>query len=188
MNDSAGLDERPVEEALRTILDALDRQLARAAMLFPLTLLTLLPLVFFGFWLGLDWTARRSVVLAGGAGCALLVGHLTWEMLVTRWALWRFERQFPAYSPSRMLALRILGELETPSRAEEKLRLMLSSFSLDRIVRHRREGEASPLETPPPVTETTPPAEMAPRPGGYYDYMPLEPRPDSSSPSSQMRG
>ncbi len=194
MNGSTGLDERPVEEALRKILEPLDRQLARAAMLVPLALVTVVPIVFFTLWLYHDWTGRRALITAGGACCALAALYMSWEIVAARVARWRFDRRFPPGTPARALALRILYEMETPSKAEEKLRVALASSSPDRIVRHRRGVESpstvvagpSTIATPgpepsPPATVQVQPgsaagADPGPRPGGYYDYIPLEPR------------
>ncbi|MFO0881748.1 MAG: hypothetical protein U0840_31000 [Gemmataceae bacterium] len=184
------VDERPVEAALRNILDLLDRQLSAVALLFPLVIATVLPAVFFTSWLLFDWTARRALVLAGGSCCGLFAMNLAWEILVTRWALRQFEKRFPAQAPERAVALQILSEMETPSHAEEKLRTMLASISPDRIIRHRRQATETHPETTLPTSLEQPgmPASAGARPGGYYDYIPLEPRPDSSlPPSSQIR-
>lgn len=137
MNDPTRLDEGLVEEALRAILEPLDRQLARATMLIPLLLVTVVPAIFFVLWLYYDWYGRRALITACGACCAIAFCYMTWEILATRLARWRFDRRFPSGTPVRTLALRILSEMESPTRAEEKLRGALACSSGDRIIRRR---------------------------------------------------
>lgn len=190
-------DDRPVEEALREVLEPLDRQLARVSLLLPLAVVTIVPAFFFYLWLGCDYTGRRALIISGGGCCGLIAMYLSWEILASRLALRRFDRRFPPATPARAVALRVLGEMVTPSRAEEKLRVALACSSADRIVRQRR----TPADTPAPDTIfLSPPTVVAPtgpphiislpdtatvpvngqsggrRPGGYYDYIPLEPR------------
>src|SRR3954469_21413098 len=112
MNRTSILEEHQVEDALRGILESLDRQLARVTAFFPLALVTVVPAVFFIFWLMYDQTGRRSLVIAGGAL------YLLWELLASRFARWRFDRHFPPGTTERTIALRILAEMETPSKAE----------------------------------------------------------------------
>ena len=175
-------DEKPVEQGLREILDPLDRSLAQVTAFLPLGLVTIVPFVFFIFWLFFELTGRRSLVLAGGVFCALVAVYLTWEIAVARLARLRFDHRFPPGTPQRSTALHMLFEMETPSKAEDKLRVALASSSPDRIVRRRPPvtAEVPALWTPPQLDETTP-VPLAdptppPRPGGYYDYIPLEPR------------
>lgn len=177
MASNKGADERSVETTLRNILESLDAQLAWMTMVFPLALVTIVPLVFFLLWLVVDETVRHSLVKAGGVCCALVALYLTWELIASRLARYRFDSRFPPGSPDRAVALRILAEMETPSKAEETLRVALASSSPDRIVRHRREKDDAP--DAPPVQGGA--AGAAPRPGGYYDYIPLEPRPADDS-------
>lgn len=189
MNDLR-TDDLPVENALREILEPLDRQLARVSMFLPLALVTIVPAVFFILWLGFDMTGRRALVMSGGSCCALVAFYLTWEILVCRVALRRFDRCFPPGSAGRTAALKMLVEMVTPSRAEEKLRVALASSSPDRIIRQRPTEKPPAMDTVSLDAPGTPGeadtnvihlAERTPllpgrRPGGYYDYIPLEPR------------
>jgi hypothetical protein len=176
MGDPTGHDERTIESALRDILEPLDRQIARVTMLLPLALVIAAPTIFCVLWFVVDETGRRSLVMTGGACCTLIALYLCWEMLAARLARWRFDRRFPPGSPLRALALHILAEMETPSKAADDLRSALACSSPDRIVRHRKrptdELTLLPEQTPPDGVPA-----QAPRPGGYYDYIPLEPRP-----------
>jgi hypothetical protein len=191
MSEPFVTDEKPVERALREILAPLDRQLARVTAFLPLGLVTIVPGVFFVFWLIIDLTGRRSLVLAGGAFCALVAIYLAWEIAVARMARWRFDHRFPSGTPQRSAALHMLFEMESPSKAEDKLRVALASSSADRIVRRRPASDAPVAWTTPLNDDTTPQAAIGngdtttqpaigstptPRPGGYYDYIPLEPR------------
>lgn len=182
-------DEQAVEAGLREILDPLDRQLSSVSSLLPLAVVTVAPLVFFVLWLALDQSGRRSLALSVGAVFALVACYLTWEMLVARMARVRFDRRFPPGSPQRALAMQMLVEMETPSKAEDKLRLALDRASPDRIVRRRPvEGVVENQQTlteaypetqlfPTEPTAATPEHfQSEPRSGGYYDYIPLEPR------------
>ena len=193
MNDSLFTDEKPVEQALREILEPLDRQIARVTTFLPLGLITLVPVVFFTFWLGLELSGRRSLVLAGGAFCALVAVYLAWEIIVARLARWRFDHRFPPGTPQRSIAMHILFEMESPSKAEDKLRVALATSSSDRIVRRRPVAPETPVvwspskfeeDTPIPAVDLTP----TPRAGGYYDYIPLEPRPRESDRSGDRKG
>ena len=186
MNEPLVTDEMPVERALRAILEPLDRQLVRASALLPLGLLTIVPSVFFFFWLSLDYTGRRSLIVSGGSFCALAAIYLAWEILVARLARRRFDRRFPPGTAERSAALHMLFEMESPSRAEDKLRAALGNSSPDRIVRRRPANEIPAVwtqEEPQPATDPHP----TPRAGGYYDYIPLEPRAgDAERPGERM--
>ncbi|MFO0928345.1 MAG: hypothetical protein U0736_15115 [Gemmataceae bacterium] len=174
MSSPPGGDDRSVETALRDILEPLDRRLARVSAVFPLVLVTVLPAFFFAVWIGLDMSGRRAFALSAGPCCLLLAFYLGWELLSSRLALGRFNRRFPPGSAERGTALRILAEMRTPTRAEEKLRLALAATSPDRIIREPARPMGEPLAGPhAPVGE-------ARRPGGYYDYIPLEPRSEAS--------
>ena len=193
MNEPPITDEKPVEQALREILEPLDRQLARVSAFLPLCLVTIVPLVFFGFWLGLEMTGRRSIVLAGGALCALVAVYLTYEIASARLARWRFDHRFPPGTPQRSTAMHMLFEMESPSKAEDKLRVALASSSPDRIVRRRPSDNIdTPVAWTPPSLEqmsegTIVDPHPTPRSGGYYDYIPLEPRPTDSDHSGERK-
>ena len=193
MNELPISDEKPVEQGLRDILAPLDRQIARVTAFLPLALVTLVPLVFFFFWLGLELTGRRSLVLAGGAFCALVAVYLAWEIVVARLARRRFDHHFPPGTPQRSIAMHMLFEMESPSKAEDKLRAALAGSSPDRIVRRRPAVNETPVAWSAPLLEDETPIRAVdptptPRPGGYYDYIPLEPRPNESNRSGERKG
>ena len=194
MNEPPIADEKPVEQALREILEPLDRQLARVSAFLPLCLVTIVPLVFFGFWLGLEMTGRRSIVLAGGVLCALVATYLTYEIVSARLARWRFDQRFPPGTPQRATAMHMLFEMESPSKAEDKLRVALASSSPDRIVRRRPAdtNEPPPVWSPPTIETisdgTIVDPHLTPKPGGYYDYIPLEPRHTDSERPGERKG
>ena len=191
MSNPVDHDERAVEKGLRDILEPLDRQLARVTMLFPLALVTVAPTVFCVLWFIVDETGRRSLVITAGACCALIAMYLCWEIFAARIARWRFDRRFPPGHPGRALALEILTEMETPSKAADTLRDALNCTSPDRIVRHRKGADFPPPVASSPPPDAPPPSDDAvpvPRPGGYYDYIPLEPRPRETPLSNDPRG
>ena len=191
MNNVEDHDEHLVEKGLRDILEPLDRQLARVTMLFPLALVTVAPTVFCVLWFIVDETGRRSLVITAGACCALIALYLCWEILAARIARWRFDRRFPPGAPGRTIALEILTEMETPSKAADTLRDALNCTSPERIVRHKKGMPDLPPPVAPPAMDSPPPSDDAvplPRPGGYYDYIPLEPRPRETPLSNDPRG
>ena len=188
MNDSPEPDERPVEKALRELLDPLDRHLERGRTLLAGALVLVVPAAFLLLWLVWDMAGKFAAGWAVVALGVLVVLGLGWEMVMERLVRWRFDRRFPHGSVTRGVALRILSQMETPNKAEEKLRGVLSSTSPERIVRHRSgSADEQPLpllelppaqpEPPVPPASTPPSTNKATRPGGYYDYIPLEPRP-----------
>lgn len=178
MNATSGPDDRSVERALRQILEPLDRHLDHVNRAFALALILVIPGVFLGLWLypGSTIIGRHALGWAIGAFILVILLGIGWDALVARLARRRFDRHFPHDTPARTAALRVLTEMETPNRAEEKLREALSNASADRIVR-RREGP--PAEAPAAWAPDAPPEGRplaGPGPGGYYDYIPLEPR------------
>lgn len=183
MSDPVGLKENEVERALRDILEPLDRHLERGGTFLAAALLGVVPATFFSLWLGLNFSGIRAAgwaVVALGLVVALGVG---WDALVAWLARWRFDRSFPFGSPQREVALRILDEMQTPTRAEERLRASLSRTQEGRVVRRRQEEALPPVDAVPAIDPVPPsgPMQAPPLPppgkGGYYDYIPLEPGP-----------
>jgi hypothetical protein len=177
MNASAGA-EGPVEQALRELLAPLDRHLERGRTVLAAALV-LAPAPFILLWLLSVIEAKTAAgwsVLEFGV---LVLAGLGWEALMGRFVRWRFDRRFPDGSEARSAALRILGQIETPNKVEEKLLDALGAAGQG--FRRRPETEEPPplLELPPQEPEARPaapgPAPTAARPGGYYDYIPLEP-------------
>jgi hypothetical protein len=179
--DTPTADDRPVEQALRELLAPLDRHLERGRSLLAAALV-LAPAPFILLWLLSFIEAKHAAGWSVLAFVVLVLAGLGWELLMERLVRRRFERRFPADSSERDAALRILNEIETPTRIEEKLRDALS-VSAQRVARHPPEYAPSeqpqpllelPPEQPPPRSEA-PPAAASSKPGGYYDYIPLEP-------------
>lgn len=180
MNASAGPDDSRVEQALRELLAPLDRHLEFGRTLLAAALV-LAPAPFILLWLLSQIEAKTAAgwsVLA--FGLLVLIGF-GWEVLMGRFVRWRFDRRFPAGSAARTMALHVLSEIQSPNKVEEKLRDALGGPGQG-IIRHRP-GPAStheplPLLGLPPQEEVrpaAPPAAASSRPGGYYDYIPLEP-------------
>lgn len=183
MSASPGQDERSVEEALRQILEWLDRHLDYIHRAFALALILVIPGVFLILWLpNFEISGRRALGWAIGAFVLVVLVGIGWDALIARLARRRFDRAFPQGAAARAAALRVLPEMQTPNRAEEKLREALESASPDRIIR-RREGAA---DAPLGLDRAAPPA-AGPRPGGYYDYIPLEPRTQAVQQKQQDR-
>ena len=182
MNGSMQRDERKVEEALRAILDPLDRYLTGGSFVFGLALALLAPATFLILWVGQFTDGRVALGCAAGVFALVVVTGFACDGLAAYIARRRFNRSFPFGSADRAVALRILVEMETPSKGEERLRQALQATSPERIVRHRRDYPNQAHEPTWTGNETLPetpalPSSDAPsRPGGYYDYIPLEPR------------
>jgi hypothetical protein len=181
MADLPGLNESSIERALRDILEPLDRHLERGNTFLAAALLGIVPTTFFVLWLIFDLSGKHALGWAALAFGVVIVLGVCWDAVVARLARWRFNSRFPFGSPEREAALRILDEMETPSKAEERLRSMLSRSSVHRVVRRRQETALPPADAVPaidPVPPTAPlKAPQTPPPpgkGGYYDYIPLE--------------
>lgn len=178
---STSADERHIEETLRTILGPLDRHLERGGALFMAAFLGAAPVTFLSLWLLTEVGGKKALGWAAAAvGVAILLG-LAWDALVARLARWRFNAHFPAGTPTRETALRVLVEMETPSRAEHRLLELLTQTPARRI-RRRPAGDPMPSRDAVPAIDPVPPAvgsHEAAAPAsrsGYYDYIPLQPR------------
>jgi hypothetical protein len=180
MSQSTAPDDRMVEEKLRQLLGPFDRHLEQGGSLMAAALVVTTPGVFLALWLLLEMNSKRALGWAAGAFGVLVVLGVGWDWVVVRLACWRFDRYFPLDSPLRASAVRILREMATPSMAEEKLLRVLSSKSPSRIVRRRGDAPEPPPASPPSAPTSPAPSHPEPpserRPGGYYDYIPLEPR------------
>jgi hypothetical protein len=169
-----------VEAAVREVLTPLNRALSRLDSGMGLGLLVAGIATWKVFRRALDfawWSSALLVVLA------VVVAGVLWyclEQWRVRRAVAEFDRRFPPGSAGRELALQVLSEMESPSKAERKLQEALGVTPPpelgpepeeepdDQIVRHRRAQPAGPPAAPPPE-----PPGPAPH-KGYYDYIPLE--------------
>jgi hypothetical protein len=192
MSQAPPQDDRLVEEKLRQILEPYDRHLDRLATIQSLALVVVVPATFLCLWLLMDMMAKHALGWAAVGFGTTVVLALGWDALVTRLACRRFDRYFPHDSPVRGVAVRILSEMQTPSRIEEKLREKVPSAAPARIVRHSHASGQSPgtspaAPVPPALPPVTPDPATGQRPGGYYDYIPLEPR-TPEEPPGEKRG
>jgi hypothetical protein len=189
----ASVNEAEVERAVREILAPLDRGIEwlnnlMAGLWFCVVTpgVTILLMWQFGFSV---WGAMSCGFFGGLIGLVVIFMNL--EGILARRALRHFERRFPEGSPERPVARTILDEMETPSKAEQKLRELLQAATpAERIVRHRRADpeagvDAALNQVPPatsaasaasPPTPAPPPIMPKPAAGGIYDYIPLKPR------------
>jgi hypothetical protein len=194
--------EEVIERDLREILSRLDRALHRANAALGWTVVLGGLGTFFLQWVARDQSFKTS--FASGAGLCVLaafLGSCVDEAMVWRGRS-RFNTRFPPDSPDRTRALAMLDEMESPNKAEVKLRESLLGSDPSRIVRRRTgpapeqqidaalaglAGGQSPasaaVTTQPAAAPVSPapapvssPATSVPgqRPGGYYDYVPLE--------------
>jgi hypothetical protein len=105
-----------------------------------------------------------------------------WDALISRLTLWRFDSAFPVGTAERDLAVRMLSEMETPTRAEDRLRDLLAQVSGDRVQRSKQQRSALPPADALPAIDPVPPEQLprvegeGPVGPGYYDYIPLEPK------------
>ncbi len=175
------LDDRSIERTLRAILEPLDRHLEWGNTLLAAALVGVVPVLFLPLWLLSPLGAKLAAGWSLVAFFLVIVLGVTWDALVARLALWRFNRHFPEGTPARDAALAVLAEMESPSKAEERLRVGLQRPA-NRVVRRRRDTGPPPADAVPAI-DPTPPANPIraplpvppPRQGGYYDYIPLEP-------------
>jgi hypothetical protein len=194
MSSPGPSDDSAIETALREMLAPLDRRLGTVATTAGLALIFGCPGVGLVLWLGTDWV-WTSLLVAFGVFCCVVAAGMYAEHHLGRWALRQFDTRFPPDSPHREQAIRILGEMESPNKAERKLLEYLEQGTPGGGIIRRRPGP-SPEQvidatlhpgTPAPPPPATPPVAQEPapgakKPGGYYDYIPLElppsPHPD----------
>lgn len=180
-------DDREIEQALRAILDPLDRHLNLGNLALGFALVVIVPATFLILWLGELTNGKYAAGWAGGAFVIIVLLGVSWDSMVGWSARRHFNRLFPLGHPKRAVAFRMLNEMETPSKGEEKLRESLQAASPERIIRHHRdhpdkaiEDGEKPIDAPSPASSVSsalpPPVPPHVRPGGYYDYIPLEPR------------
>jgi hypothetical protein len=182
----ANVDEGRVEADLRDILDRLDLRLGRWRQAFGCSTFLLGPVGFVVLLVATELRWWVSLLCAGGAFVAAQIFGAIFESLLTGAARRQFDRGFPPGSPARPVAESVLAEMETPQHAEQKLQERLAAESPDRIIRRRGGGATAEqavqaaldqLQGGPQVAPPAPAAPPPARPGGYYDYIPLEIRP-----------
>ena len=166
-------DDAQVEAAVRGVLTPLNRTLSRLDSVLGFGVLAAGIATWNVFRRALDfarWSSGLFTLLA------VVVTGVLWyclEQRMVRRAVARFDQRFPPGGAERALALQILSEMESPSKAERKLQEALGVTPpepepepQEEIVRHRR---AEPQPPPPPPAQPGPAAHK-----GYYDYIPLE--------------
>ncbi|MGL4555223.1 MAG: hypothetical protein ACRC33_28990 [Gemmataceae bacterium] len=174
------VNDRRVEEKLCRILAPLDRHLDRGSTLLAAALIVVVPGTFLCLWMpGLLDRYRSLGGAFAAAGVVIAVGF-AWDALASRLALWRFEWAFPSGSGERDVAYRMLNEMQTPTRAEDRLRELLAHTAGDRVRRNRHQLPPSIDAAPaidPVAPDRVPASDWAiPTRPGYYDYIPLEPK------------
>jgi hypothetical protein len=176
------LDDRSIERQLRAVLEPLDRHLEWGGTLLAAALVGVVPATFLSLWLLSPLGAKQALGWSVAAFLVVLVVGIAWDTLAARLAAWRFNRKFPEGSLAREAAMVVLAEMESPSKAEERLRASLLRSSR-RVIRHRH-GRGGPPADAVPAIDPAPPARpiraplLPPPPrrgGGYHDYIPLEP-------------
>lgn len=177
------MDERSVEQGLRDILEPLDAHLDWASTLLAASLVGIVPAVFLLLWLVLEFSGKFALGWAAVAFLGVVLAGIVWDWMLSRMARWRFDYRFPRQSAEREAALRLLAEMESPTKAEERLRDSLSRGSIRRVVR-KPAPALPPIDAVPaidPVPPAVPPSRagmkpLPPQQGGYADYIPLQPR------------
>jgi len=125
MYPSPESNERQIYRRLQTILFLLDRQIEWGNTLLAGSLLVVVPGTFLGLWLVTEMGAKRALGWAVAIFALVLLLRFVWDVLISRLALWRFDRAFPALDPLRGWAILYLNEIELATPAEEHLRDLL---------------------------------------------------------------
>ncbi|MBY0228505.1 MAG: hypothetical protein K2W96_04415, partial [Gemmataceae bacterium] len=149
------MEERSVEQGLRDILEPLDAHLDWANTLLAAALVGIVPAVFLLLWLVLEFSGKHALGWAAASFLAVVLAGIAWDWTLSRLARWRFDWRFPRGSTEREAALRMLAEMESPSKAEERLRDSLSRGSIRRVV--RRPSPALPAADAVPAIDPVPP-------------------------------
>jgi hypothetical protein len=123
---AARIDEEPIERAVRELLVPLELELDRNNNIACTILLVLaIPVsVWVLYALGLGW----GVAFGIGATVPFVLFCLCvplYESFPARRARDAFDRRFPEGSPDRPVALRVLCEMQRPSKAEQRLQRAL---------------------------------------------------------------
>jgi hypothetical protein len=185
-----GADEEQVEQVLRSIVGPLNRRLTRIYMLIGALAVIGLPLTV--ALLGQVWS-WWTAALAGVGGAFLVVA--TFGLALETWASRRAAREFNGHFPvggaRRALAVKILAQLRTRTKAEDRLQAALTALSPEEwVFRVKPVDPDLDLEAGlaalgemslPPATPAEPSAvkdreSPVRRSGGAYGYIPLEPR------------
>jgi hypothetical protein len=173
-----------IEIGVRDLLGALDSWLGTFSILAGLSLLLFVPGCFFLSMLYLAWYTAVGGTLLVFFG--ITVAGMSLEEIRIRRAARQFNARFPPGSPARPLALRVLSQNEYPHKAEQRLLAQLnesrqSGATPEQAVQAALDqlGGAAP---PPATPSSTPTGPQPTRPGGYYDYIPLELPPSAGEP------
>jgi hypothetical protein len=185
----AGTDEEQVEQVLRSIVGPLNRRLNRIYMLVGGLVVTATPLGVAVLGQVLSWWTAVLVGVSFAFGLLATLG-LALENRAGRGAAREFNRHFPVGGPRRALAIVILAQLRTRSKAEDKLQATLTALAPEEWVFRVKPtdpdldlkgglaplGEGSLPQQPAAPSAATDRDSPVGRPGGAYDYIPLEPR------------
>ncbi|MFQ3649727.1 MAG: hypothetical protein SNJ75_05290 [Gemmataceae bacterium] len=178
--------ERQLSLRLQPVLVPFDRQIEWGNTLLATAMVVAVPGTFLALWLLTDLGAKQSLGWSVGMFALVLLLSFLWDALITRLALWRFERAFPQSDPLRSWAIVYLQELDLATCAEERLRDLLMQrwphAASQRLMRPSSGSLPLGLDAPPAI-EPTPPQQI--RIGSSWgdqgqekaqELIPLEPR------------
>lgn len=184
----APVDERRIEEEIRSFLGRLIQAIDRWATVLGLSMIAFIPLgIILAANFVFHWSFWQTVVngflIWLGLVIVMVVVSIRDESAKIRAAAAEFRRLYPEGSPKGEAALRILREMESPSKAEIKLLNVILGGTPDTppvpIVRRRpgttedeiaeqlgdlAGGDVPPAIPSPPPRVLTPPVEPLPAP------------------------